>query len=184
MHVALFGGAFNPPHIAHQAVTLHVLATQPVDQLWWLPVPVHAFAKNLLDWPTRAAMCQKALRHFDARRVRLCDIERQLPAPNYTVDTLRALHRRHPGWRFSWIIGSDNLDRLEDWHEIEAMRQLCDFIVLPRAGHDQAALLPKVSSSQIRSLLANGAGDDRLVHLLDVKVLQMIRYRKLYLDVG
>ena len=45
--VALFGGSFNPPHVAHQLVALYVLETQPVDELWFVPVYEHVFGKPL-----------------------------------------------------------------------------------------------------------------------------------------
>ncbi len=41
--VALFGGSFNPPHVAHELVALYVLETQPIDELWFLPVYHHVF---------------------------------------------------------------------------------------------------------------------------------------------
>ena len=47
--VALFGGSFNPPHIAHQMVALWVLETQAVDGLWMLPTWRHPFGKPLVD---------------------------------------------------------------------------------------------------------------------------------------
>ncbi len=48
--VALFGGSFNPPHVAHQMVALYVLETQPVDELWFVPTYAHPFGKALVDY--------------------------------------------------------------------------------------------------------------------------------------
>ena len=39
--IALFGGSFNPPHVAHQLVALYVLETQPIDELWFVPTYTH-----------------------------------------------------------------------------------------------------------------------------------------------
>ena len=33
MRTAFFGGSFNPPHVAHQMVCLHVLETAGVDRV-------------------------------------------------------------------------------------------------------------------------------------------------------
>src|SRR5262249_5997352 len=35
--LAIFGGSFNPPHVAHQMACLYVLETQPVDHLLCVP---------------------------------------------------------------------------------------------------------------------------------------------------
>ena len=49
--VALFGGSFNPPHVAHELVALYVLETQPVDELWLLPVYQHVFDEKITRVP-------------------------------------------------------------------------------------------------------------------------------------
>src|ERR1051326_2001736 len=56
--VALFGGSFNPPHVAHQLVALYVLETQPVDELWFVPTYAHPFGKPLAPYADRVAMCE------------------------------------------------------------------------------------------------------------------------------
>ncbi|HEY6038658.1 MAG TPA: hypothetical protein VIV58_30455, partial [Kofleriaceae bacterium] len=58
--IALFGGSFNPPHVAHQLVALYVLETQPVDELWFVPTFVHPFHKQLVPYEDRLAMCELA----------------------------------------------------------------------------------------------------------------------------
>ncbi len=154
--IGLFGGAFDPPHLGHQALSLHVLATQNIDVLWWLPAPVHAFAKEMASFADRVAMCKLAQACFDRNRVSVCELERDLPPPQYSVDTVRHLVEKYPGDRFFWVIGSDNLDSLHLWKEPEVLKRLAPFIVLPRAGHHEAALLPQVSSTDLRAALAQG----------------------------
>ena len=58
--IALFGGSFNPPHVAHQMGALYVLETQPVDQLWIAPTFVHPFEhkRGLISFEHRVAMCK------------------------------------------------------------------------------------------------------------------------------
>src|SRR5262245_50635237 len=57
--IALFGGSYDPPHIAHQMAALYVLETQPVDELWIVPTYVHPFeTKHLLPFKHRVEMCK------------------------------------------------------------------------------------------------------------------------------
>jgi nicotinate-nucleotide adenylyltransferase len=66
--IALFGGSFNPPHVAHQLVALYVLETQPIDELWIVPVYTHALGKQLADYEHRVAMCELAAAPLGSRR--------------------------------------------------------------------------------------------------------------------
>ena len=58
--VAIYGGSFNPPHVAHQLISLLVLETVVVDELWWVPTFRHAFGKELALFEDRVAMCRLA----------------------------------------------------------------------------------------------------------------------------
>lgn len=175
--VALFGGAFDPPHLGHQAATLHLLSCGGLDQVWWVPSVVHAFGKRMAPFDDRLAMCALCLRPFDPARVQLCSVERELPAPQHTVDTVAALVARFPDHRFEVVIGSDNLSELERWKDPERLRALAPLRVLPRAGHDPQAVLPEVSSSAVRQRLAQGGGVE---DWLDREVALYIQAHSLY----
>ena len=43
MRVAVYGGSFNPPHVAHAMVASWLLWTRLVDEVWLVPVFRHAF---------------------------------------------------------------------------------------------------------------------------------------------
>src|SRR5712691_8284670 len=47
MEIALFGGSFDPPHVGHLLAAAYVLATEPVDELWFVPVFGHPLGKPL-----------------------------------------------------------------------------------------------------------------------------------------
>ena len=60
MRVALFGGSFNPPHVAHQLVALYVLETARVDELWLVPASSTPSTRRWSPSTTAAAMCELA----------------------------------------------------------------------------------------------------------------------------
>ena len=51
---------------------------------------------------------------------------------SYTVDTLRAMEKRHPGASFFWIMGSDQWDLLPSWKEPGELRRKLRFLVFLR----------------------------------------------------
>ena len=100
MRVALFGGSFNPPHVAHQMAALYVLETAPVDALWFVPAFEHAFGKPLVAFDDRLAMCGLAAAALGPR-VRVSDVEREIGGRSLTLRTVRRLMDLHPEHAFS-----------------------------------------------------------------------------------
>ncbi len=180
MHVALFGGSFNPPHVAHQMAAFYVLQTQQVDQLWLVPCFKHPFDKSMETFENRKGMCDLAAAPLGPR-VKVSDIERRLGGDSLTLRTVKALQAENPGDRFSWIVGADLVPEIDSWFGAEELRRLVSFLVVGRAGHSDAAQhsveLPRVSSSDVRARLAAGLPvNDRV----PITVTQYIRNHGLY----
>jgi nicotinate-nucleotide adenylyltransferase len=166
-HVALFGGSFNPPHVAHQMVALYVLETQPVDQVWFVPTFRHAFHKPLAPFDNRVRMCELATKVL-GRRGRVTEIERVIGGPSRTLNTVRRLCTMHPGNKFSIVIGSDLEAELPAWYGIGKLQQLAEFIIIGRraslgAAAHSAVTMPEVSSTEVRGLLRAGKSPEGLV---------------------
>ena len=72
-------------------------------------------------------------------RIQVTDIEQRL-ATRYTADTLRALVARHPGTRFVWLMGADNLIQLPRWRNWHAIFRIVAVAVLARPAYSFRAL--------------------------------------------
>lgn len=166
MRVAIFGGSFNPPHVAHQMAALYVLETAPVDELWLVPAVRHAFGKALAPFADRLAMCERAAAALGPR-VRVCAIERELGEESRTLRTIRRLQQDHPGHRFSLVIGADLLGEVPSWLGGAELQRTVPFIVVGRGGFPAApqtpVALPGISSRQVRAALAAGQDVSALV---------------------
>lgn len=184
MRIALFGGSFNPPHVAHQMACLHALSTQEVDEVWMVPCFRHPFDKPVVPFAHRVAMCRLAAEPL--RRVRICTIEEELGGPSYTLVTVKALRARHPEHRFALLIGADLEKERERWHGYPELAHLVSFLIIGRAGNgpgDQQVELPAVSSTAIRAAL--GRGETSAIRgLLPRAVLEYIREHDLYAEGG
>lgn len=183
--IALYGGSFDPPHVAHMMVGAHVLATAAVDGLWVIPTWQHPFDKGIrAAFEHRLRMCELAFAHVTP--VTVLDIERELGGPSRTLDTVTALAARHPGTRFRLVMGADLLKDTHRWHRFDDLARLAPPLVVGRAGHahpfhdaETPFDFPAVASSDIRERLAKGAGTDGL---LAADVARYIRDHGLYAE--
>ncbi len=179
--VALLGGSFNPPHVAHLMVAQWVLATQAVDQVWLLPAFVHPFGKALAPFADRVRMCELAVRSL--RGAFVCPAEAELerdPLVGKTARTLEHLSAKHPTHRFSLVIGADILSDTGKWYRWDRIRELARVIVVGREGYppvDGAPSFPAISSSAIRERLARG---EDVSGLVPRRVLAYVEEQGLY----
>jgi len=181
VNVAVFGGSFNPPHVAHALVPLLVQSTHGVDRVLVVPTFQHPFAKDLAPYDDRVRMCELAM---DGKRdVEISRVEEELGGESRTLRTLEHLAAKHPDWRMRLVVGSDIVAEAPRWFGFDAIQKLAPLIVLHRAGIDAPAagkvLLPEVSSTQVRDAIARGAWGD-IEELVPRKVIEYIRAKRLY----
>jgi nicotinate-nucleotide adenylyltransferase len=138
---ALFGGSFDPVHVAHLIVA-EAAADALGSNVRFLPAreqPLKrgARAGHIATPEQRAEMLDLAIAgnpRFSVERVEL-----GLPTPSYTVRTLRALvgsggSGGGEGNRFTLLLGADAARDLAEWWEVEALPELADIVVFARPG--------------------------------------------------
>ncbi len=164
--VAIFGGSFDPPHVAHVLVVASVLATTDVDRIVVIPTYQHPLEKRAhAPFEHRVAMCEIAFR--DLRRVELSRIEQELGGASRTLRTLEELRRRMPSVAMRLVIGADLLAETSRWYAFDRIERLAPPLVVGRAGYaappENEVAIPDVSSTEIRERLGRGADLDGLV---------------------
>lgn len=142
MAIGLMGGSFNPAHDGHLHVAATCLKALKLDAVWFLVSPQNPLKpqngmapldKRLAD--TRALVARRRARH-----ITVTDIERRLGTTR-TIDTLTALARRHPGMRFVWLMGADNMRQFPRWARWRDIASLVPIAVYPRPGSTLKARL-------------------------------------------
>jgi nicotinate-nucleotide adenylyltransferase len=130
---ALFGGSFDPVHLGHLVVA-EAVAEALGATVRFLPAREQPFkrAAHEATPEQRAEMLEQAV--AGNPRLRVERIELSLPVPSYTVRTLRALHEREPGNRFTLLLGADAAQELAAWWEVEGLPSLADVAVFARPG--------------------------------------------------
>lgn len=181
MIVAVFGGSFNPPHVAHVLASALVLTTHEIDRLLVVPTFQHPFPKALAPYDDRVTMCELAMAWLP--RVEVSRVEAELGGESRTLRTLEHLAAKHPDWKMRLVIGADILLESTKWFAFDRICALAPPIVLGRTGIVGAAapepLLPDVSSTEVRSMIAEGRANE-LELLVPRDVLAHISAKALY----
>jgi nicotinate-nucleotide adenylyltransferase len=178
--IALLGGSFNPPHVAHVMAAWWALATQGVREVWLLPTYRHPFGKPLAPWEDRVRMCQLAVGAI--RGAHVCTVEAELrddPLCGKTARTLEHLRGKHPDLDFALVVGADILPETPKWYRWDLVQARARIVVVGRQGYPgpHAPALPDLSSTEVRERLARG---EDLGALVPRRVLEYARSRGLY----
>src|SRR5471030_2056022 len=140
MRIGLLGGSFNPPHLAHRAISLFAIKRLRLDRVWWLVTPGNPLKQ------------QGSLHDLDERL-------ESVIGTRYTVDTISYLRRRAGGLRFVWIMGSDNLAQFHRWQNWRRIASEVPIAVIDRPPQSFRALAAPAAQALARYRLPeNQAG--------------------------
>lgn len=182
MKIGIFGGSFDPPHIAHTLSCLYVFEVTDIEQICVVPCHKHPFDKPTVDFSYRVEMCKLAMRKLGDKVV-ISEIEREREGISYTIDTIRTLKQRTPEHTFTLIVGSDILAQTDKWKEFDEIKRTVEIFELPRPLEDKSAsarefFMPKISSSMIRKRLKSGQD---VSQFLSTDVISFINSKQLYI---
>jgi nicotinate-nucleotide adenylyltransferase len=132
MRIGLFGGTFDPPHLAHLGASLLALKRLKLDRVWWLVTPGNPLknTRGLAPLATRIASARKLTQH---PRIDVTGLEAVINT-RYTYDTILWLMARCPRVRFVWIMGADNLRSFHRWQRWRDIAKLVPIVVIDRLG--------------------------------------------------
>jgi nicotinate-nucleotide adenylyltransferase len=132
MRIGIFGGTFNPIHLAHLRSAEEVREAQQLDRILFIPsaTPPHKGSAGLAPARHRLAMVRLAIAENPAFHVSTIEIARG--GRSYSVDTLHALHRQFPAARLCFIMGRDAFREIATWKSYRTLFELCDFVVTSR----------------------------------------------------
>ena len=196
--IGVFGGAFDPPHLAHVALAEAALEQFSLDALYIIPTGQAWHKARALSAPQhRLAMTRLAFENM--ARVVVDDRELQRAGPTFTLETLRALQAEHPSAQLYLFIGADQFVAFRQWHQWQAIIEIAIICIADRspstrtqAQFDAYApyqhrfftlklpLMP-VSATQVRELITFGtATAAKISRLVPEPVARYISQHRLY----
>lgn len=138
MTVAVFGGAFDPPHLGHVALVRAALAQFGFERVLVMPAGDPPHKAVLTPAEIRAHLAEIAFAGI--ARVEISPIELEPGGPRYTIETLR--HLSESCDELALIVGADQLVGFLGWREPEAILELASLAVASRSGYDDEELQP------------------------------------------
>ena len=132
--IGILGGTFDPPHAGHVAAAVAAHKQLGLDEVRVIPAgqaPLRAGAP-VASAADRVAMCRLAFAEHPWAVVD--DRETRRAGTSWSVDTARELVREHPDALRVWVLGADQLARLDRWKDVVELCGLVEFAVLSRDG--------------------------------------------------
>ena len=182
----MFGGSFDPPHLAHTEMVNHVISD--CDKLYIFPVKQ---SPNKVDGAVatsdqRFQMCRLSFQWISPK-IEVSNFELNSLSPSYTINTVRWILNLFPECELSIIIGEDQGAQLELWHEFRALQKLVKFICFSRNYFELDSEIQleyvhnfnyEISSTELKSGLNHNLG--KVKTMLHPQVFEYILENKLY----
>jgi nicotinate-nucleotide adenylyltransferase len=133
--IGFLGGSFDPVHFGHLLAAQDAYEQHKLDRLVLVPAAQAPLKPNdvLSSAEDRLAMIRASV-EWD-RRFQISDYELRKGGISYTIDSARHFRTVYPDDELYWIIGGDQLPRLQLWKDVEELAQLVEFIFLERPGY-------------------------------------------------
>ena len=149
--VGMFGGAFDPPHKAHELMARAAVEQLGLDRLYVFPTG-QAWHKDRSLSPAehRLAMAKLAFGPLPAVQVDERELERT--GPTYSIDTLRELQAQHPGAQLFLLMGEDQAASFSRWHAWEDIARLAILAVAGRGSGEGLQALRALPGVRLRRL--------------------------------
>jgi nicotinate-nucleotide adenylyltransferase len=184
--VGILGGTFDPPHFGHLLIANEVLFALQLDEIWFMPnqEPPHKKKSDAVKNDDRLHMLQLAIGDNHAFQIQSIELERE--GPSYTVETMKLINDEFPDHQFFFIIGADMIEYLPNWHKIDELVKLVQFVGVDRPHYSHQTSYPvhyvdvpalDISSSMIRERVKSRK---TVRYLLPDSVISYIEEKRLY----
>lgn len=153
MNIGIVGSKVDPFHWGHRFLGERAVEQGKLDLCLYMPVGVpadsdHVLAPKEIRYEMTVAGTQRTDPRFGVSRL---ELDRE--GRSFMTDTLRLLIAQYgEQHNYFLVIGADRAPTLKNWHESDALVQLCSFLVANRAGDKD-----KVTDAWLKEVMPRGA---------------------------
>ena len=128
--ICFFGGSFNPLTIAHINLAIKIVNVCKLDKLIFVPIGDFYKKKDLIIFKHRYNMIKVACsvnKYLD-----VLDIEDNQKTKLYAIDTFEIIRKQYINDDIYFIMGTDNLEKIESWKDYNNLITQYKYIILER----------------------------------------------------
>lgn len=135
MRIGLYGGTFDPVHLAHLVLAEQCREQLQLDAVWFVPAaePPHKIGQPITSGKQRCILLEQAIAGHPQFAVSTIELDRG--GTSFTFETLEALSQMRPDVTWSFLIGADSLRDFPTWRAPERIAQLARVVVVNRGGN-------------------------------------------------
>lgn len=137
--IVVFGGAFNPPTIAHKEIYHLITQHLEVKKFIFLPVSKKYSKADLIDDKHRINMLEMMCEHLPNAIVSVMETEDDTFLGTYK--SLVRIQGFFPKQQIAFVLGADNLEHLHHWKHAEKLLEEFKFIVIKRHQKNMRAMI-------------------------------------------
>lgn len=166
--LGVLGGLFDPIHYGHLSLCRQIREKLSLAKVIFVPTYNPPHKTKCSDFEHRMKMTELSIAEipeFEASA-----LEAEITGPSYTIKMLEKVKLHYPEFELYFIIGSDNLAKMEEWYQPDLIFSLAQVVMGNRPGPDgsltgkyEQKLLKleieptDISSTQIRAAVKAGA---------------------------
>jgi nicotinate-nucleotide adenylyltransferase len=156
MKIGILGGTFNPIHLGHLILAEEVMEKLNLDKIIFVPtyLPPHKDNSDIAPALDRFKMVKLAIKGNE--RFSVSDIEIKRKGRSYTIDTVKEFKKLYPNDELYFICGSDLLNYLDSWRDLDEILKLINFVVATRPGYPLDKIPAHIQRIDIRAIDISG----------------------------
>ena len=172
--IAVFGGSFNPPTMAHIRIACEIYnKSEEIDEVWMVPCGDGRDDKIVgVECKKRIEMCEIIKKEIaNDIPIKIDKTEYENGSYMQTYDLMKKLSEKYRNYKFMFVLGIDIVSDIINWGNGKQFLEEFDFIFTKRPGYNtekilkSGCLLPKHfeildmdingSSTEIRERIKN-----------------------------
>jgi nicotinate-nucleotide adenylyltransferase len=152
MKIGILGGTFNPIHIGHLILAEEIREKLNLGKVIFVPTYIAPHKDNVCvaKAKDRFQMIKLAIRGNQFFSVSDREIKRK--GLSYTIDTLKEFKKQYTNKELYFITGSDLLNYLNEWKDLNEIIKMVKFVVVTRPGYPLEKIPSYIQTQAIRAV--------------------------------
>lgn len=133
MRIAIYGGSFDPIHIAHETIVKKALETLDLDLLILVPTFLNP-QKISSHLEPRQRLFLLTKNFADNEKILISDYEVSQNRSVYTIESIKFFKEHYKPEKTYLIIGADNYASFNSWYKSSDILNEVELVVATRSG--------------------------------------------------